>query len=143
MPEDAVFTTDKTRARPAADERLAVADTPAPAQAQSRQALFAGTVELEVPAPVNLKMVLALYDGLQSISELRVLHTRGTVTRGTFITIVLEKPVPLVQILASKLPSVRIALEQPVADRHEDRFPLQTVGKKPVIRRITLTPNGI
>ncbi len=64
------------------------------------QAPYAGEVEVEIATPIDPKMVYKLYDHLQTIPELKILHTRGSWDRGTVIAVVLEKPMPLVSLLS-------------------------------------------
>ena len=71
------------------------------------QALYAGEVEFIVASPVELKLVSRLYNYLQTVPELRILYTRGSWDQGTTITVVLEKPMPLISILA-KTPEVKV-----------------------------------
>ena len=71
------------------------------------QALYAGEVEFIVASPVELKLVSRLYNYLQTVPELRILYTRGSWDQGTTITVVLEKPMPLISILA-EAPDVEV-----------------------------------
>jgi len=64
------------------------------------QAVYGGEVELIIASPVELKLVSRLYNYLQTIPELRILYTRGSWDQGTTITVVLEKPMPLISIIA-------------------------------------------
>ena len=87
---------------------------PAPLKLDS-QAIYNGEVELFIPVPVELKMVSKLYNYLQTIPELKVLHTRGSWDRGTAITVVLDKPMPLISIIL-KIPGVEVTPELPQKD---------------------------
>ncbi len=80
---------------------------------EDSQAPYTDEVELAIAAPVNLKMVSQLYESLQTIRELRILHTSGSANRGTIITVVLESPMPLVSIISSKMPEVEATPELP------------------------------
>ena len=72
--------------------------------------LYSGEVELYIPVPVELKMVSRLYNHLQTIPELKILHTRGSWDRGTTITVVLDKPLPLISLI-TKVPDLEITPE--------------------------------
>jgi hypothetical protein len=87
---------------------------PAPLKLDS-QAIYDGEVELFIPVPVELKMVSKLYNYLLTIPELKILHTRGSWDRGTAITVVLDKPMPLISII-SKIPEVEVTPELPQKD---------------------------
>lgn len=75
------------------------------------QTTYTGEVELAIGTPVDLKMVSKLYNNLQTIPELRILHTRGSVNQGTTVTVVLEKPTPLVSMILSRMPEVEAVPE--------------------------------
>ena len=77
------------------------------------QTLYTDEVELAIGAPVDLKMVSGLYESLQTIRELRILHTSGSANRGTTITVVLESPMPLISVISSKMPEVEATPELP------------------------------
>lgn len=74
------------------------------------QALYAGEVELSIAIPVELKMVSKLYSYLQTISDIKVLRTTGSWDRGTTITVVADKPIPLISII-SKMSGVEVIPE--------------------------------
>ncbi|MFH0768783.1 MAG: hypothetical protein V1932_04355 [Chloroflexota bacterium] len=74
------------------------------------QANYSGEVDLIIAAPVELTMVSKFYNYLQTIPELKVLYTRGSWDQGTTITVVPDKPMPLVSII-SRAPDVGVTLE--------------------------------
>jgi len=100
------------------------------------QTPFTGEVELAIDIPVDLKMVSTLYSCLQAIPELRIVHTRGSTNRGTIITVVLNKPLPLISLISSKLPGVELIPETPEKEGGKSGSPGQ--GKKGITRRIKL-----
>jgi len=75
------------------------------------KSLYSDQVELTVPAPIDLKMISNLYQSLQTIPELRILHTIGSLDMGTTITVVLDRPIPLVSIISTKTPNVEVIPE--------------------------------
>ena len=89
-------------------------EEPAPVKLDS-QALYTGEVELYIPVPVELRMVSKLYNYLQTIPELKILHTRGSWDRGTTITVVLDKAMPLISLIL-KIPDVEVTAELPHKD---------------------------
>ncbi|MBI4185985.1 MAG: hypothetical protein HY530_00565 [Chloroflexi bacterium] len=117
--EAAVAIEEKAYGQPAAAMAAEVAEQPADAAKaeesdlyqQDDSTLYTGEVELDVAVPVDLKMISGLYNSLQTIPELRILYTSGSATRGTIITVVLEKPILLARVLSAKLPGVRIIPE--------------------------------
>ena len=74
------------------------------------RALHTGEVELIIAAPVELKLVSRLYNYLQTVPDLRILYTRGSWDRGTTITVVLEKSMPLIGVI-SETPGVEVTPE--------------------------------
>ena len=79
------------------------------------QALYTGEVELVMTAPVELKLVSRLYNYLQTVPELKILYTKGSWDRGTTITVVLEKSMPLISLI-SETPGVKVTAEMPGKD---------------------------
>ncbi len=74
------------------------------------QALYTGEVELVVASSVELKLVSRFYNYLQTVPDLRILYTRGSWDQGTTITVVLEKPIPLINIIL-ETPGVEVTPE--------------------------------
>ena len=95
-----------------------------------KDSLYTGEVELAIAKPLNPKMVSKLYNYLQTTPEIKFAHTSGSWARGTTITVVLDKPIPLISVLSSKIPEAEITPERP----GEDGF----VGGKRGLRRIKL-----
>ncbi|MFC2036182.1 hypothetical protein ACFLUJ_08720, partial [Chloroflexota bacterium] len=79
-------------------------------QELDREAPYIGEVELEIAVPVEANMVYKLYDYLQTISDLRILHTRGSWDRGTTIAIAIDQPIPLISII-SNIPGIEVTPE--------------------------------
>ena len=77
---------------------------------QDSQTLYGGEVELAIAMPVELKLVSKFYNHLQTIPEIKIRHTKGSWDRGTTITVVLDKPVPLISVI-SKIPGVKATPE--------------------------------
>ncbi|GAI91953.1 unnamed protein product, partial [marine sediment metagenome] len=95
-------------------KEMAHSEEPEPAQLRQKdQTVYNGEVELDIDAPVDLNMLSKLYDSLQTISQLRILRTSGSVKQGTTITIVLEKPMPLIDILSSNIPRIQVTQVPP------------------------------
>ncbi len=74
------------------------------------QAIYTGEVELLIASMVELKLVSQLYNYLQTVPELKILYTRGSWNQGTTITVVPDKPMPLIDII-SKTPGVEVTAE--------------------------------
>jgi hypothetical protein len=117
--------------RPGKEEKLTTGETESAQLKLDSQALYTGEVELDIPVPVELKLVSKLYNYLQTIPELKILHTRGSWDRGTTITVVLDKPMPLISLI-SKIPDVEVTPELPQKDslvRGRSSSLLRTGGK--------------
>jgi len=82
---------------------------------QDSQTLYGGEVELAIAMPVELKLVSKFYNHLQTIPEIKIRHTKGSWDRGTTITVVLDKPIPLISVI-SKIPGVKAIPELPQKD---------------------------
>ena len=114
---------------------------PAPVKLDSRD-LYTGEVDLIIPAPIELKAVSRFYNYLQTVPELRILYTRGTWDQGTAITVVLDKPMPLISLI-SETPGVKVTpelLEKDDLMKGKPSLPLRTGGKG--ARRIKLVLKG-
>ena len=74
------------------------------------QGIYTGEVELLIASLVELKLVARLYNYLQTVPELKILYTRGSWDQGTTITVVPDKPMPLIDII-SKTPGVEVTAE--------------------------------
>ncbi len=98
---------------------------------QDSQTLYAGDVELVIDRPVDPKMMSKLHNYLQTTPEVKLSHTSGSWDRGTTMTIVLDKPIPLISVLSSKIPEAKATPERP--DKNSSGK-----GKKE-IRRIKLS----
>ncbi len=83
---------------------------------QDSHPLYTGQVELTVAKPVDLKMVSKLYNYLQVTPEIKLARTSGSWDRGTTITVTLDKPIPLISVLSSKIPEAEVTPERPEMD---------------------------
>jgi hypothetical protein len=80
------------------------------------QSLYTGQVDLTVDVPVDPNVVSKLYNYLQTTPEIKFVRTGGSWNRGTTITVVLDKPIPLISVLSSKIPEAEVTPEQPGKD---------------------------
>ena len=80
---------------------------------EESQSLYTGEVELTIGVPVEPTMVSNLYSYLQTSPEIKFVRTTGSWNRGSTITIVLDKPIPLISVLAAKLPLANVVPERP------------------------------
>jgi len=83
---------------------------------QDSHPLYTGEVELAVAKPVDLKMVSKLYNYLQVTPEIKLARTSGSWDKGTTITVTLDKPIPLISVLSSKIPEAKVTPERPEMD---------------------------
>jgi len=133
-------TTEELLGQPLPEERLGGEEIDsAGLKLGDSQTLYAGEVELAIALPVELNMVSKLYNYLQTVPEIKILHTRGSWDRGTTITVVLDKPIPLISII-SKIPGVEVTPELLQKDSLAKGAPsslLKAGGKG--VKRIKLT----
>lgn len=83
---------------------------------QDSHSLYTGEVELAIGVPVDPNVVAKLYGYLQTTPEIKFVRTSGSWNRGTTITVVLDKPIPLISVISSKIPEAEIIPEQPGKD---------------------------
>jgi vacuolar-type H+-ATPase subunit H len=102
--------TEELLEQPLPEERPGAGEPESAQLTLDGKSLYGGEVELIIAAPIELKAVSRFYNYLQAIPELRVLYTRGSWDRGTTITVVLDKPMPLINII-SKTPGVEVTPE--------------------------------
>ncbi len=106
------------------------------------QTIYTGEVELAISVPVDLKMVSKLYNYLQTIPEIKIIHTTGTWDRGTTITVGLDKPMPLISII-SKIGGIEAIPELSEKDSPGKEKLGSLLGRKRGrARRIRLTPTN-
>jgi len=96
---------------------------------EESQSLYTGEVELTIGVPVEPTMVANLYSYLQTSPEIKFVRTAGSWNRGSTITIVLDKPIPLISVLAAKLPLANVVPERPVGSGHvKDRRGMRKIN---------------
>jgi hypothetical protein len=96
---------------------------------EESQSLYTGEVELTIGVPVEPTMVANLYSYLQTSPEIKFVRTTGSWNRGSTITIVLDKPIPLISVLAAKLPLANVVPERPVGSGHvKDRRGMRKIN---------------
>jgi hypothetical protein len=95
---------------------------------------YVGEVELVLGIPVNPNMMAKLYNYLQTTPEIKFLRTSGSWNRGSEITIVLDKPIQLVNVLSESIPEAEVKPELTAASG-------QIKGKKK-LRRISIALRG-
>jgi len=97
---------------------------------QDSQALYTGELELAIGMPVDPNMVAKLYNYLQTTPEIKFVRTSGSWNRGTTITVILDKPIPIISVISSKIPEAEVTPEPP----EKDGF----VGERKSARRINI-----
>jgi len=104
------------------------------------QTLYVGEVELAIGIPVELKMVSKFYNYLQTIPDIKILRTTGSWDKGTTITVVADKPTPLISEI-SEVPDVKVIPELSQNDSSEKGTSSSRLrgGGKGITTRIKLT----
>ena len=72
--------------------------------------MYEGEVELTIVPPVGLALLSEIHNELDKIPEAKVLQTVGSWDKSTSIKVLLEKPMPLAQIL-TRIPGVEMDQE--------------------------------
>lgn len=103
------------------------------------QALYDGEIELTIAPPIDPVAVSKLYNQLQMAPEIKILYTRGSWNQGTTITVSLDRPLPLLDII-SRTPNIEITPGLPQQDKSmkEKSSPLPRATRK-VVKSIALT----
>jgi len=98
----------------------AVAEKEKPATVgEASQAIFTGEVEIVVGVPVDPNIVTKLYGYLQTTPQIKFVRTAGSWNKGTSISVVLEKKIPLVAELTSRIPEAMITGQPPEPGKKE------------------------
>lgn len=71
---------------------------------------FEGELDVKLVAPVDLSVMSKIYTELQNKHEVKILRTIGSYDKGTTITLFLEKPLKLVEMLY-QIPGVEVSTE--------------------------------
>jgi len=77
-----------------------------------RKAPYEGEVEIAVSVPVDPAAVSTLYNHLQMTPEIKILYTRGSWDKGTAITVTIDKPLRLIDVI-SRIPGINITPVRP------------------------------
>jgi len=101
---------------------------------EESQSLYTGQVELTIEVPVEPTMVAKLYNYLQTTPEIKFIRTVGSWNKGSAITVVLDKPIPLISVLADKLPEADILPDRPDVSGY--------VRDRRAVRRISISRKG-
>jgi hypothetical protein len=105
-------------------------------QAENSTDIFDGTIELALPPPVALDIMLQLHKHLKEAPHVEVLNLGGSVEKGITIRIITDTPIPLLQVIG-ELPEVEaVSEEQPDGD---ENVPSRQSDEDPPVRRIIVT----
>lgn len=100
--------------------------------------LYYGEVELFIAMPVDLKIVAKLDEYLETMSEIKVLYSGGSMARGTTMVVKLDKPMPLISML-SKIPDIQVIPEFPQKGALMERSPLMLKTRTLALKRIKIS----
>jgi F0F1-type ATP synthase membrane subunit b/b' len=98
--------------------------------------LYQGDIELVIPPPLSLDRMLQLHKHLRNTPQIEVLNLGVAADKSITIRILLENPVPLLNILEG-LPEVDKALDSP--QDAEAIAAIRKSGEKPPAKRIIVT----
>jgi len=79
-----------------------------PVMSPDSNVLYDGQIELAMPPPVDMAQLIRFRRNLQSIKHLKVLRTTGSWNEGSIITALIDKPLPLIDLLI-EMPEVEKA----------------------------------
>ena len=107
---------------------------------QGDQMLYSSEVDLFIPAPANLKLISELYESLNTMSNSKVLYVYGSTDQGVTITVALERPIPLISVISSKMPMIKMTPEPQSTDSHvRGKRSLLLRKEKTKVRTIRIT----
>ena len=103
-----------------------------------RNTLYSEDIELVINSPIEPAALSRLYNSLQMTPEIKILYTNGSWEKGTVITVSLEKPLPLLEII-SDIQGLTVTTLKP-RKREDSRVPSKALlgGEKKKIKRIDL-----
>ena len=111
---------------------------------QHGKTIYDGEVQLILDAPVNMKMASDLFDVLQTIRELKFLYAIGSPSRGITFDIKIEKPIPFIDMIVSKVPgAVATPGIQKWSDYESNNISSVLNRKKGAVPRIILTKTSL
>ena len=82
---------------------------------EETQDLYVGEVDIMVPTPVDAMLMSQLHRYLQTTPEIKLVRTAGSMGRGTVVTISIDKPIPLIGALSSRIPDIAVTIERRLA----------------------------
>lgn len=139
VPESVEATTGELLGQHLPEERAPRKEIGADLPKQDSKALYAGEVDLAISVPVDMKMVSKLYNYLQTIPEIKILRTRGSWEKGAMVTVVLDKPIPLISVI-SKMGGVEATPESPEKESYvKGKLSLLRGKRKEAAKSIKLT----
>jgi len=98
--------------------------------------MYEGEIELTIVPPVGLALLSEIHNELDKISEAKVLQTVGSWDKSTSIKVLLEKPMPLAQIL-TRIPGVE--MDQEMTEKGEYKSSaIKNMGKQGIEKYIAL-----
>lgn len=83
--------------------------------------LSSGETEIVITPPIRAARITEIYGHLQSMPDLKILRTSGSWDHGTVVTVTLNRPIPLVEMLRSGIPQAVIRREAPRGGALRDR----------------------
>jgi len=98
--------------------------------------MYEGEIELTIVPPVGLALLSEIHNELDKISEAKVLQTVGSWDKSTSIKVLLEKAMPLAQIL-TQIPGVE--MDQEMTEKGEYKSTaIKNMGKQGIEKYIAL-----
>ena len=98
----------KEKAKQATKEAERQAKETAKRENKKSAELYTGTVKLAITPPVDLGQLKKLEESLSPLKDLRVLLVGGSTTEGNEIIVLIENPIPLLDILSEMSPVAQV-----------------------------------
>ncbi|HEY50334.1 MAG TPA: hypothetical protein G4O20_00805 [Dehalococcoidia bacterium] len=89
-------------------ENLEIDEAESDTVGQYDESIYTGKVEIELDLSVDTDILSKLYNYLVNTPEIKLVKSVGSSGKGVIITMMLDKPIPLVETLSSKIPEAQV-----------------------------------
>ena len=98
----------------------------------SSQTRFSGELQLCIEKSVDLQTSIELFTYLQTIAELKIIRTSGSLDNDVTMTLTIDNPIPLIDLIKMRLKGIEVISEPPEKDDYTG------IGTKTGGARLTL-----
>jgi len=110
---------------------LKIEETGSDIVGQDNESLYTGKVEIDLSLLADKDIMAKLYRYLSRTPDIKSSRTVASSDNGVIVTVMLDKPLTLVETLSSEIPEVHV-IGEPASEKE----------KKQKVRRISITRRG-